>query len=148
MWWEKERNAAGNVIVSPETIETHVWGDKVIESGFFYFPDAEHISAVIINPNATISKFNRMGLMAGFGSPDVRITRRGFAANRRDAKEPLPFTYEVGLPDYVESWMEGLSVFHNPNANIPLDPGLLPGTAHHFLNGDGTLTTHFPDWHR
>ncbi|WP_258001060.1 hypothetical protein [Janthinobacterium sp. ROICE36] len=140
MWWTKEQDAAGNVVGSPEAIETHVWGDKVIESGFFYLPDAEHISAVIINPNATISKFNRMGLMAGFGSPDVWITRRGFAENpRRDATEPMPDTYEVGSPDYVESWMEGLSVFHNPNANIPLDPDLLPGAAHHFLNGDGTL---------
>ena len=148
MWWTEARDAAGDVIGSPEAIETHVWGDKVIESGFFYLPDAENISAVIINPNATISKFNRMGLMAGFGSPGVRIRRTGFATNpRRDATQPIPFMYEVGSSDYVETWMEGLSVFHNPNANIPLDPELLPGAAHHFLNDDGTLTTHLPEWH-
>lgn len=40
----------------------HVWGDKRIPSGFFYLPNAAHITAVISNRQGTISKFNRMGL--------------------------------------------------------------------------------------
>lgn len=148
MFWTEEQNAVGEVIGSPEVVDKHVWGEKEIESGFFYLPDSENISAVIINPSATISKFNRMGLMAEFGKPGVRILRQGFAATPSNyMAEPTRFSLEVGSPEYSETWIEGMSVYHNPNAVVPLNPELLPGAAHHFLNADGTLTTVLPDWH-
>ena len=148
MTWSKAENAAGEVIGLPEVIEKHVWGQKEIQSGFFCLPDSENISAIIINPSATISKFNRMGLMAGFGRPGVRILRQGFAATPSNyTAEPTRFSVEVGSPEYSETWIEGLSVYHNPNAIVSLNPDLLPGAAHHFLNEDGTLTTFLPEWH-
>jgi hypothetical protein len=53
----------------------------------------------------------------------------------------------VNAPGYAETWMEGLDVFHNPNAAIPLQPEMLPGAAHHFLLKDGQLKTLAPAWH-
>lgn len=45
-------------------VDVHRWGPKEIPAGFFRLPGAENISAVIFNNSATISKFNRMGLLA------------------------------------------------------------------------------------
>lgn len=51
-------NEAGKLLITSERITEHVWGEKTIPSGFFYLPNAEHISAVISNRQGTISKFN------------------------------------------------------------------------------------------
>jgi hypothetical protein len=52
-----------------------------------------------------------------------------------DANSATPgqFAVEVHSPDYEEDWIEGMCVFHNPNAIIPLLPEMLPGAAHHFF---------------
>ncbi len=73
--FKSHHNEAGKLIITAERITEHVWGEKRIPSGFFYLPDAEHISAVMSNRQGTISKFNRMGLKAGFGSKRVRMLR-------------------------------------------------------------------------
>jgi hypothetical protein len=46
-------------------------GQKVIPSGFFDLPGPENVSAVLFSNSGTISKFNRMGVVAGFGSRRV-----------------------------------------------------------------------------
>src|SRR6266436_4525940 len=70
-------NDRGQLIITFERVTEHTWGQKVIPSGFFYLPDAAHISAVISNRQGTISKFNRMGHKARFGSDRVRMLRVG-----------------------------------------------------------------------
>ena len=69
----------GTLIITPRRVEVHRWGSKEIPSGFFRFPGAENISAVVFNNSATISKFNRMGLLAAFGSHRVQMIRQGVA---------------------------------------------------------------------
>lgn len=141
--WDKE----GKLVITPTKMETHVWGTKEIQSGFFSLPESENISAVISNASATISKFNRIGLIAGFGSKRVRLVRKGTAANPdENSEKPLEFVHEVNSPDYKESWIEGTDVFHNPNAKYPLDPRLFPGAAHHLLRKDGQLESRIPQW--
>jgi hypothetical protein len=103
-------------------------------------PDAEHISAVISSREATISKFNRMGLKAGFGSPRVRMVRVGTRyVHDPNRAEPEKFAVEVHDPNYHENWIDGLEVHHNPNASIPLDPNMLWGATHHSLLPDGRI---------
>jgi len=127
----------GNLRIGSFRIHTHQWGSKTIESGFFYLPNAERVSAVIQNPTATISKFNRMARLAGLGSPDVRMLRRGTAYNPNpNAALPLKYVLDVSDPAYTETWCEGLNVYHNPNALVPLAPGLFPGAMHHWLDGE------------
>ena len=130
---------------SPELIDEHVWGDLREQSGFFSsFPGAENVSAVIVNAQGTLPKFNRLGHLAGFGSKRVRMIRRGVALG---ANQTLPFLRAVHGPRYTESWVEGMTVFHNPGALIALDPNLIPGACHQFLQPDNSIVSLTPTFH-
>ncbi len=139
--------ADGTVAVEPRTISTHEWGTKVVPSNFFTLPNSEHISAVIHNGSGTLSKFNRMGVSAGFGLPNVHLFHIGLVANPDpDALVPLEFRFEV-TEGYEETWATGMNVYHNPHAAQPIDFDAFPGAAHHVLLPDGTLESTVPKWH-
>ncbi|MFD0928970.1 hypothetical protein ACFQ1T_04175 [Methylophilus glucosoxydans] len=144
--WEHAQD--GTLIIKPRKIDSHQWGAKSIESGFFRFEGAENISAIFGNTSATISKFNRMGMVAGFGSKRVRMIRKGWIPDTNpNASVPKSFTSEVHSPGYRESWIEGLDIYHNPHALHPLPVEMFPNAAHHFLEDDGQLRSILPDWH-
>ncbi|MGB3763018.1 MAG: hypothetical protein WA966_07315 [Ornithinimicrobium sp.] len=137
----------GTVKVEPQKVIKHRWGTKDVPSNFFELPDAENVSAVIHNSSGTLSKFNRMGVSAGFGSPDVQLIHSGLAADHDpDAVTPTRFSRVVG-EGYEEAWMTGMDVFHNPHAAVPLDFDAFPGAAHHVLVPDGTVQSTIPEWH-
>lgn len=145
--YDYEHRPDGKLVITPRKVTSHRWGAKEVGSGFFGLPGAENISAVISNASATISKFNRMGAVAGFGSKRVRMIRRGFLTDLDpNASKPRPFSAELPSPDYQESWIEGMDVYHNPNALHPLVPAMFPGAAHHFIEGDGQLRSVVPGW--
>ena len=134
------RNERGELVITPVPIERHVWGTRTMRSGFFFQPEGENISAVMFSNSATISKFNRIGKLAKFGDPDIRMIRVGQAmSNDPNADAGIPFQLEVD-DNYQESWAQGLSVFHNPRAKHPLDPGHFPDLLHHFFR-DGQIET-------
>lgn len=144
-FWHDENGA---LHINPVRIGTHRWGDKEISSGFFDLEGAENISAVIFNNSGTISKFNRMGKLAGFGSENLRLLRRGTAVNHDpNAAAPYTFVHDVDSPEYSESWVEGMDVFHNPRAALPIAEWMIPGAAHHHLLADGNIRSTTPDWH-
>jgi hypothetical protein len=88
-----------------------------------------------------------MGVLAGFGSKRVRLFRKGTASNPDPNSEtPQLFIHEVNSPEYTETWIEGMDVYHNPRAKYPLDPTMLPGAAHHWLRSDGQLESRVPRW--
>lgn len=90
----------GQRVVTPRRVTTHRWLDKEIPSGFFFLPGAENVSAVVFSNSGTISKFNRLGLVAGFGSGRIHMFRRGYAYNHADnGAEPAPFNRNVGAAD-------------------------------------------------
>jgi hypothetical protein len=75
------------------------------------------------------------------------MVREGTAANLDPNSElPTAFVHNVNSPDYTENWIEGMDVFHNPNAVNPLRPEMFPGAAHHWLQQDGQLVSHVPEW--
>jgi hypothetical protein len=129
-WW---KDASGKLHIEENPIETHHWGAKVIPSGFFRQPNADWIGAVLISNSATISKFNRIGKLAGFGDPNVVMMRIG---ERQDfdpnAEHGILFKTIVDPAHYSETWSESVRVFHNPNARIPIPEELLPGCSHHY----------------
>jgi len=143
------RHHLENGRVRVEKIVDHVWKGSRETSGFFDLPGSENISAVIVNPQGTLPKFNRLGYLAQFGDRNVRMTRWGFARGELDPVNPMPkrFFQDVHAPGYEESWVEGMVVLHNPHAQIPLDPGLIPGAAHEFLQPDGTILSLLPEFH-
>lgn len=141
--WHKD--ASGKLQITENAIAEHRWGDKVIPSGFFNQPDTEHVSAVLFSNSATLSKFNRMGKLAGFGSPDVKMIRIGVKHNfDPNATEPIHFTAEVEPGKYSERWTEGVRIFHNPRALLPIPPGVFTQCAHHFLE-EGRRVAMLPD---
>lgn len=135
--WKSRFDNAGLLIIESDKILNHQWAAKSIPSGFFDLPDAEHIAAVITNAQATINKFNRIGLKAGFGESEVQIVRLGNCANPDPrANKPMKFVFDVRSKNYVELWSEGMNVYHNPKAINPLAVELLPLAAHHFLENE------------
>lgn len=146
--YDWEHDAAGQLQISPRKLTTHRWGGKEIPSGFFNLPGSENISAVVFSNSGTISKFNRMGTLAGFGSPRVLMVRRGYVVDHDpNAVEPRMFQYIINATGYSETWVEGLDVFHNPRARHAVEPWMLPGAGHHRLLPDGRMESHTPDWH-
>ena len=138
----------GRLRIWPQKVKEHRWRNKRIASGFFDLPDAENVSAVLFSNSGTISKFQRMGVVAGFGSKRIRVFRQGTVYDPDpDASVPRTFQVEVTAAGYSESWADGLSVFHNPNARVPISDGMLPGTAHHRLLPDGQSSDMLPEWH-
>lgn len=144
---EANLDEQGKLTILANELERHEWGSKFIQSGFFKLPNAEHISAVITNPSATLNKFNRIGYAAGFGDRDLRIVRAGLSWDQDpNAVVPKTFTHDVHASDYFEPWGEGMNVWHNPNAIHPIPRTILRFGAHHRLVGDqiGTIA---PDFH-
>jgi hypothetical protein len=140
---------SGELVVVPDAIGKHQHGTKQIPSGFFEQPDSEHVSAVLFSNSATISKFNRMGFAAGCQPEGLAMIRVGMCYNHEpDSTEPLPFMYVVGDPSApVETWAEGLSMFHNPKALAPVPYELFPGIAHHWLDGHNRMRSVIPVFH-
>lgn len=132
-----------------EWIKEHVWGNRREKSGFFRYPNAENISAVIVNAQGTLPKFNRLGYLARFGSRRVRMVRTGFARDEGNLENPVPkpFEHKVHEPGYTETWVEGMVVLHNPQARIKLHPQMIPGASHEFLQADGRIMSLVPEFH-
>lgn len=139
---EARVDAEGKPEIVSEKIAAHTWDNKELPSNFFAQSDSEHISAVIANPCGTLSKFNRIGFLAGFGNQRIGIIRGGFAYQRGEL-HPSRFAAKVHEPGYRESWVQGLSVYHNPNARIALPEGAFPGAAHH-TSRDGRILADVP----
>ena len=145
---EGQRQPDGSLKISVTCVEKHQYNGKTIQSGFFNLEGAENVSAVIFNASATISKFNRIGVLAGFGSKRVRLSRTGIAIDPNpNASEPIQFQHEVNTHNYTETWIEGMDVYHNPRAKYPLNQNMLPGAAHHQLLPDGQMLSTVPAWH-
>lgn len=137
-----ERDRTGHLLITWVPVEEHVWGSKRVRSGFFNYENAEHISAVMSTREADIWKFNRMGLKAGFGAAGIKMVRVGTRyVPDPNVSEPEPFDLEVHSPDYTEEWIEGLEIYHNPNALHPLDPDAFPGAVHHVFD-EGKIVTY------
>lgn len=138
---EPKVDKSGKLTIVATKIKEHKWGKKVVPSGFFMLPGAENVSAVIFNSSGTLTKFNRVGVGSGFGSDDVVLVRRGRIWNTDpDASDAIPFI-DVVADGYPETWIEGMDVFHNPNAVHVLDADFFPGAAHHRLMPDGNIET-------
>lgn len=139
----------GKLVISPVRIETHQWGDKQpIPSGFFRLPESAHVSAVISSNGGTIAKFNRMGVLGKFGSKQVLLIRDGRMVDHNpNATQAKIFRVSVNSAGYEEDWIEGLNVYHNPHAQIPLPMEMFPDAAHHFCDETGQVTSYMPKFH-
>lgn len=135
----------GQLVIEPKKIKTHRVGSKEIPSGFFFQPDTEHVSAVLFSASGTISKFNRMGRQAGFKDSSVTMIRMGTHHDHNpNAAVPKLFRYLVDEKS-KETWGEGFSMYHNPNALHPVPEDLFPSIGHHHFR-DGLIVSTLPDF--
>jgi hypothetical protein len=136
----------GKLIIEPIKIDKHTLGEKEIPSGFFFQPEVENVSGILFSTSGTISKFNRLGKHAGFGDKNLKQFRVGMKHNHNpNADKPYYFSYEVD-ENGRELWCEGISIFHNPNALIPIDKSLFPSIAHHEFK-DGQIISFIPEFY-
>ncbi|WGJ15966.1 hypothetical protein QEV83_06875 [Methylocapsa sp. D3K7] len=134
----------GKLVVNARKIEDHRYGEKVVPSGFFDDPLAANISAVLFSNAGTLSKFDRMGIVAGFAVPGDSYYRIGMKVDPDpNAAIGIPFSADVTAPNNEEFWTEEIQVFHNPNAKYPLPFEVLLGATHHFIK-EGRLRSWGP----
>jgi hypothetical protein len=142
-WRHMIRN--GEAVV--EKITEHRYKTLSEPTAFFDLSGAENVSAVLINPQGTLPKFNRMGYLAGFGPRDLKMTRSGFRRGTTFDQPLVPFTRHLHEGSSQESWIEGAVVLHNRKAKIELDPSLIPGALHKWADENGDLESAVPDFH-
>jgi hypothetical protein len=142
-----EWRSDGSLEVFTAELDAHHTEGKSIPSNFFRLPGAEHISAVVFTNSGTLTKFDRLGIHHGYGAENYLVQRFGTALNPHpDAMDPTMFLYDVGQPPFVETWLQGLVVNHNPNATIPL-PDDFFGTVVNVHLEEGRLVHVVQDWH-
>lgn len=135
------------LVISTLNLETHEHNGKKIPSGFFFLPDAENVSAVLFTASGTLSKFNRMGRLAGFGVANSTLIRHGVChEHSHNASMPRSFVNQVEPGLCSETWAEGVSMYHNPNAKHPVPPDAFPSIAHHWFE-DGEIKSVVPKFH-
>lgn len=131
--WEYDKE--GNLQIETREVIEYRFGDKIIPSNFFKQPNSEYISAVVFSNSGTISKFSRMGKLKGYGDPKVRMLRAGNMYDHDpNAAVPIPFSYFVGEDGPIETWAQGLTMYHNPNAKYPIDRSLFPDVLHGYFD--------------
>lgn len=143
--YDADLDGQGQLQIGYQKRVAHTFKTKKIESGFFELPGAEHVSAVLFSNAGTVAKFTRIGVLAGFSGDDFTYVRTGFKVDPDpNAKFGRPFGVDVSDPEYREGWGDELQVFHNPRAERPLDPELLPKATHHHWE-DGMIVSYFQE---
>ena len=131
----------GKKVGKVEAIDFHEFNGKKIPTGFFKLPKSENVSAVIFSNAATLAKFDRLGVLAGFCPPNHIYVRTGSMFNPEpDAFEGIPFAVNITDPNYSEYWGDEIQVFHNPNAKLPLPQDAFPDAVHFGYHDDELMT--------
>jgi len=126
-----------------------LYGDAEERVGFFGREDARPISAVAYCNGFTVSKFWRLSSPDSFRTR-VEAIREGVCLSGLSDEpcRPKHFRYEVGRPETpAEDWAEGLTLFLNPNATIPLPADVLPASCTIAMLRDGTLLKCIGEFH-
>ncbi|MCV9999444.1 hypothetical protein OE766_14455 [Pararhizobium sp. YC-54] len=126
-------------------LKQHMVGNKIVATNFFAHPGNENVSAVLFSNAGSVAKFNRMGVLAGFGDPAVKLRRiGGLYDHTPGSRDPIEFAIDIEDPQYEEAWADEIEIYHNPNALVPLDQGLFPGRTHFFMK-EGELVWQGPE---
>jgi hypothetical protein len=133
----------GKLVITRRDLASHTFKGKTIESGVFSLPGAENVSAVLFSNAGTLAKFDRVGVLAGYGPPNHRYLRMGFRYDPDpNAYVGKRFVEEVGADGYSEGWADELQVFHNPKALRPLSRKCFGPLIQHFFE-DGEMVTRY-----
>ncbi len=115
----------------------------------FDWDEWKNISGILVSGQATIPKFNRMGILAGFGTSNImgmRLKNKLFTKSEEgqltlDEDQPMEIK-RLDDPSYKETWSEGIVFFHNPNAIHPILPPILGDITHVTTSKNRKITIH------
>lgn len=147
--WTLAKSDGGTLHAVEVPVASHVRNGRSVESNFFGRAESQQLSAVIFCNTGTLSKFSRFAYRRDRARyPGIaHMIRHGACVDHREsAMVPQPFVQYVGEDSSVESWCEGMTVLHNPNATHPLDVRAFPGMRHVVRTNDGVRAT-TPDFH-
>lgn len=143
--YEKKSTEKGVVIQKVEKTDSHTYEGKEIPPYFFSQENTENISAVLFTNNCDLHKFNRMGYQAGMSDNFIIMQRGGFAFYKDSDLYGINFSQSIIPGEMKENWSESVSVFHNPNAKIPLDRNLFKNVRQVWINEVGDLDGTMPE---
>lgn len=121
----------GSVFYPDEALIDCLYGLNEATPGFFYFPNAESISAIIYCNAFTVPRFFRLATPLDDAAELIAIRQGQYYAVGSDGELSIrEYKYRVGGTSAPkESWSEGVTLFLNPNALIPVSQELLPSTS-------------------
>lgn len=95
---------------------------------FFSIPGAESVSAVFYCNQFTVPRFLRMARQGTF-KPDAGLVQgHAYVPDERGRGVLVKYNYRL-VDRPKEDWTQGVTLFHNPFAEYPLQPGDLPCTS-------------------
>jgi hypothetical protein len=111
---DEERYLKEGGVLEGKRIESVTKDNKSpVPVGIFASEDFAWLSAVIFSSNAT---WGKVRALSSDPNPDVV-----FQAVRRNLTDVMPLVTKARKADYHESLLDGLRVYHNPNATHELD---------------------------
>lgn len=136
-------HAEGSLLLMSGHFADFLYGD------FFRRSGANQISAVLFVNTGTASKFNRMRFQTSKAVyPDLTMLRAGWhMVGEGNARTLDAFFYQVGDPAWIETWGQGVSVFHHPEALVPLPASVFQKTMKQCLWPGGVCEFVAPAFH-
>lgn len=129
-------------------IRSHTYKGKSVKPGFFLSTQSEMVSAVLYCNQFSISKFLRIAIQERIES-DIQGTRWGFVQcpGQNENIEILEYEYNVADSSAtLETWGQGVTIFHNPNAKNHVRRDLFKTTSI-YEEKDGGLIRNVLDYH-
>lgn len=104
---------------------------------FFEMPGAEHVSAVLYINSFSVSRFFRMSTFCG---SDAELGGRCWGVHCVDSGAEgmtyLEYQYDLGKGAPDEPWFQGVTIYFNPAAAIPVPRDVLPCSSSFTMQGD------------
>jgi hypothetical protein len=130
-------------------VDEHEYNGRKITSGFFNKKNSEYVSAVVYCNQFTVPRFYRLSFSPQDISPISAAKREGYYLTTGSNFINLE-KYEHDLKDPkspIETWWQGVTIFINPKANVPLPDGFLKSTSTFRVGNDGLLNQIIHDFH-
>lgn len=122
---------AGSVYYTDDALVDCLYGINDTTTGFFSHSNVESVSAVLYCNTFTVPRFFRLATPLD-DTAKISATREGmyYAVDSGSELSIREYQYRVGSHSSPkESWFEGVTLFLNPNALLPISKDILPCTS-------------------
>lgn len=139
---------AGSIHYTDDALVDCLYGIRETTTGFFSLQSSKSVSAVLYCNAFTVPRFFRLATPLECNE-ELTAMREGmyYAVRSETELSVKEFRYRVGSQSAPrESWSEGVTLFLNPNALIPISKEVLPSTSS-FSIQDGYLVREVYGFH-